>query len=631
MRVSHRVPNLPSAGAAGPAASVDVFDGTHHDGSQLFVPEQPLHLDDTVPVFVRVPRARGRYPVRSVALRTVYDGEPRYVPAVVDRVGKDETWYRADLLAHNPVTSYRFLLDHGSSGYSWLNGSGVHDRDVTDAHDFRVTTAAPPPAWTRDSVVYQIFLDRFATSGPKETPEWAVPAAWDDPVVSEGPATPLQFYGGDLRGIVERLDHLQRLGVDLLYLTPFFPAESNHRYNASSFDRVDPLLGGDAALAELTDAAHARGMRVMGDLTTNHSGSEHEWFRRACADPSAAERSFYYFQDHPETYTAWLGERTLPKLNWADPELRRRLVEGPNSVVARLLRPPYGLDAWRVDVANMTGRHGADDYNAEVAALLRATMTEVNPETYLLGEHNHDACADMTGFGWQGTMNYVGFTRPVWSWLSAPGNDVGFFGRPVPVPTVDARRAVATMRDFAAGVPWTTTTHNVNLLSSHDTARIRTVTASAEKVDVAAGLLLTSPGIPMLFMGDEWGLTGTTGEDSRKPMPWNRPELWDKDTFETFRSLIAVRRASDALRHGGLRWVHAGGEAMVFLRETADERVLVLLSRGPHAGVRLPLPVVGPVRQGVNVYGGMPLDLRWHGVCLPGDGPTVQVWRLLDA
>src|SRR4029079_15173929 len=138
--------------------------------------------------------------------------------------------------------------------------------------------------------------------------------------------TAFEYFGGDLRGVEERLDHIEALGANVIYLTPFFPAGSTHRYDSTTFDRVDPLLGGDEALASLTAAAHARGMRVIGDITPNHSGNSHEWFLAAQADPDAPERGFYYFDDSlPHGYAAWWGIRHLPKLNHSSPELAGRL------------------------------------------------------------------------------------------------------------------------------------------------------------------------------------------------------------------------------------------------------------------------------------------------------------------
>ena len=209
-----------------------------------------------------------------MAVRQVHDGEPFYVQAQVDRRTPSDTWWRAELVAHNTVSNYRFLLDGGSTGYRWLSAAGVVEADVPDGGDFRVALASEVPAWLDDAIVYQMLPDRFARSGrvTEPLPDWAVPAAWDDAPKPSGRPAAQQFFGGDLYGVAEHLDHIASLGANTLYLTPVFPAASSHRYNATSFDHIDPLLGGDAAYRELIDTAHARGMRVLGDLTTNHTG-----------------------------------------------------------------------------------------------------------------------------------------------------------------------------------------------------------------------------------------------------------------------------------------------------------------------------------------------------------------------
>ena len=222
------------------------------------------------------------------------------------------------------------------------------------------------------------------------------------------PARSQQFYGGDLDGITEHLDHLVALGVNLLYLTPVFPAASNHRYDASSFTAVDPLLGGDEAYIRLIEAAHARGIRVIGDLTSNHSGDRHEWFQAAFGHPGRRPRRTSTTSRTTRTPSTSRGSATatLPKFDWSSQELRRRFIEGPDSVVAKWLKPPFSTDGWRIDVANMTGRLGDVDLNAEVRQLLRETMIEINPETILLGESTNDAASDLQGDGWHGAMTY---------------------------------------------------------------------------------------------------------------------------------------------------------------------------------------------------------------------------------
>ena len=390
--------------------------GPHHDGSAMYVgAERPGH-DDVVPIRVRVPQGTG---VDAVRVRVIRDAEPTFVRAVSDGVVDGDEWFVADVQVHNPVTRYRIQLDRGPLGYSWLNGSGEHNRDVPDQHDFRLTTFDPGPDWALDAVVYQIFPDRFARSEvDRELPPWAVPAGWDDTVVHRGPTTALQLFGGDLDGVREKLGHVRDLGATAIYLTPVFPARSNHRYNASTFAAVDPLLGGDDALARLAQACHDAGLHIIGDLTTNHSGDDHAWFQAAMGDPAAPERSFYYM-DADGSYVSWLGHKSLPKFDLDSAELRERMFGTGDSVVARWLREPYNLDGWRIDVANMTGRQGVHDHGDAVAKLIRGTLDVVRPNSVLLAEYTNDFTADLRGDGWQGSMNYAGFGRPVWSWLAS--------------------------------------------------------------------------------------------------------------------------------------------------------------------------------------------------------------------
>ncbi|WP_407317404.1 glycoside hydrolase family 13 protein [Isoptericola halotolerans] len=619
-----------------------LLDLPHHDGSSVHVAGGTPALGDTVPVRVRVPKASG---VRGVWLRSVRDGEPRVTPARHDGGTADEDVYVADVVVHNPVTSYRFLLGY-PGGYRWLDGRGVHDRDVSDAGSFRLTTSAPAPAWLADGPVYQIFPDRFARSAEassRPVPDWAVPAAWDDEPAGEGTLAGTQLYGGDLDGIVAHLDHLAALGVGTVYLTPVFPGRSNHRYDASTFDRVDLLLGGDAAYARLAREVHARGMRLMGDITTNHTGAGHEWFTRALADPRSAEHEMYVWAppggpDVATTpdgtgYAAWLGFGSLPKLDWSAPETWRRMVTGEDAPITRYLREPFRLDGWRVDVANMTGRWGGADRAHAVARELRAAVVRERPDGALVAEHFHDATADLQGDGWHANMNYTGFTRPAWSWLAVDGSPAGAHGLPVGAVRRPGHAMVAAMREFDAAVPWSVTARQWNLLGSHDTPRLRTVVGSAELVEVGATLLFTYPGTPVVFAGDEVGATGDNGEHARTTMAWDQGARgggprWDDATFAVYRRLSALRRGSSALRDGGIRWAVVADDAVAFLRESPTERVLVVLARGPWEGAVLPRHLLAPGASPEPLYGDVGLRVTADGIVVPGDGPGVGVHRL---
>lgn len=598
--------------AAGVRAPTTLLDRPHHDGSDAYVLERPQELGGSATVRLRVPHGSR---VDDVVLRAVVDGEPRNVEAEPDEETDTEVWYRATVVVDNPSIRYRWLLSGGSVGYAWVNGLDVIGHDPADADDFVLTTDPGGPDWHVGSVVYEIFPDRFACSGANvEAPAWAVRREWGELPTGRGHDTPFELYGGDLPGLEARLDYVESLGADLIYLRPFFPAGSTHRYDASSFERVDPLLGGEEALASLVRAVHVRGMRMVGDLTLNHSGSGHDWF--------ATERDYYYFDEAmPGGYASWWGVETLPKLNWGSSELRAQM----QSVARRWL--DLGLDGWRIDVANMTGRHRDADHAREAARAIRSVL---DPEHLLVAEHGYDFRDDLAGGGWHGTMNYAGFLRPAWEWLR--GDELpdelrrSFWGAPIGLPRLDGCAATATMRAFRAGVPWQSILHSWNLLDSFDTARFRTVAGSRARHFVGVGLKMTLPGVPMVCAGDELGLEGAWGEDARRTMPWDRPGTWDADLFATYAGLIALRRSSAALARGGLRYVHVGADAVAYLREHGDERLLCLAARAVHEPLRLPLEALG-CRALDSVYGG---DARCAAgiAILPGDGPAFHVWRL---
>ncbi|MCX6396596.1 MAG: glycoside hydrolase family 13 protein [Propionibacteriales bacterium] len=577
----------------------------HHDGSPLYVDREHAPLGSSISVRVRT---SSQQPADAIWLRTVRDGEPFFDACVRDRTDGDTVWWTARVPLHNPTQRYRFMVVTGET-FRWLNQAGVHDHDVTDAHDFTLSIHPSPPAWGREAVVYQIFPDRFARSAAADAhpiPDWAVPAQWGDAPIFEGPHTPLQFYGGDLDGITEHLDHLVRLGVNTVYLTPVFPGESNHRYNASTFDSVDPLLGGDQAYRRLIDAAHDRGLRVLGDLTSNHTGDTHEWFTTATTDPTSTERSFYYFAADG-SHEGWKGHGTLPKLDHTAPALGERF----RGVVADWME--FGLDGWRIDVANMTGRHADVDIAHIVARDVRRTATDVKPDALVLAEHGHDATGDLAGDGWHGTMNYYGFSFPVWEWLRDPKKPTPSFGLPVHLPRRDGHAMVAAMQAFTASFGWRATTASWNILGSHDSPRIRTITGSATLHHLAAVLQFTLPGVPMVFAGDELGQEGTNGEDSRRTMPWDDPDAFRTHTLEVYAELAELRRSHPALTNGGLRWVHVAEDEVAYLREHPRETLLVQVRRTAGAFTDLP---------------GLPKGEHLFGLGEAGPVPKASVWKV---
>ncbi len=598
----------------------------HHDGSPLYVSHEAPAIGDLVRVRMRVPA--GFPAIEKVRVRSNPDREQRWFVASLIGTADGWDWWEAELSLENEETRYRFLLMLADGTTRWLNAAGFFELETLDSEDFSIVTYAPPPAWGSSTVMYQIFPDRFGRSSAadgRELPAWALPAEWNDEVIHVGPDTPHQFFGGDLAGIGEHLDHLERLGVTMIYLTPIFPARSNHRYDALSFAEVDELLGGDEDFIALIEAAHQRGFTVIGDLTANHSGDAHEWFQASHLTPDAPESEFYYWlDDEQRDYAAWLGVPSLPKFNWNSAELRRRFIEGPDSVVARWLAPPYSLDGWRIDVANMTGRYLTDDLNQDVRRIIRQTMIETNPNTILLGEFTNDATLDFQGDGWHGAMTYANFTRPVWAWLSEPGSPSSYFGLPFgTIPTYTGGQVLEAHQRFAHGFPWRVRQHNMNALDSHDTPRFAT-NAIEGAIPVAFGLSVALPGIPTIFAGDELGFHGDDGEHSRTPMPWATLERYD-DTIESYAALIRLRREHPALSEGGLRWLHAGDDVLVFVREAAEESVLIVAARAAYSVDLEPGAVAGaPVR----VFGSGVAEPGGSGVRLHGSGPSFTAFVL---
>jgi len=594
----------------------------HHDGSALYVSDPAPTPGARVQVRMRVPAGFG--PVAAVRIRSTPNREPFFSAATRLGAADGWEWWEAELALLNPVTGYRFLISLENGSHRWLNATGVHAIDTVDVDDFRIATYDAPPAWADSTVMYQIFPDRFARSAgaaARELPAWAEPAEWADEPIHVGPSTTRQFYGGDLQGIIDHLNHLERLGVTMIYLTPVFPARSNHRYDALSFSEVDPLLGGDEALIALVEAAHERGFRVIGDLTSNHSGDAHEWFRASYGQPGAPESDFFHWLNEEQTeYEAWLGVPSLPKFNWNSTELRRRFIEGPDSVVAKWLKPPYSLDGWRIDVANMTGRFADQDLNEDVRRIIRRTMIDINPSTILLAEATNDAASDFQGDAWHGAMTYANLTRPVWSWLSEPDRIAQFFGIPYgTIPMYSGTEVYEAYTRFIAAFPWRVRMNNMNALDTHDTPRFRTH-ALAGAVPVAFGMTVTMPGIPVVFAGDEFGHIGDDGEHSRTPMPWGEAEE-TADAIDGYAELIRLRRDNIALNAGGLRWIHVSDEALVFVREHREQSVLVLAARTA-ATIALPAhSAVAPLRR---LYG----EGEWSGGALVASDISFTAWEL---
>jgi alpha-glucosidase len=539
-----------------------------------------------------------------------------------------------------PVMSYRFLI-FTPDGAWWYNGAGLHRHTPADAEDFRLLADYAAPTWVRDSVFYQIFPDRFADGDPATNVRdgefeyrgyRSRARRWGEPPTSEGHAALVEFYGGDLPGIEQRLDYLIDFGVNALYINPIFTAYSNHRYDGVDYLNVDPHLGGNAALASLRRTTAERGLRFILDIVPNHCGVNHPWFQAALADPAAPTAEFFTFNHYPDDYACWLGVRSLPKLNYRSAALRDVMYAGPQAVFRHWLRPAYSADGWRIDVANMLARQGPDQLGMEIGRGIRRAVKEENPTAYLLGENFFDGSHQLQGDCWDATMNYAGFQHPLCYWLSGfhvrQHSHPHFVASNTPWPT---QALVETWQAFRAAIPWVIARQQFNLLGSHDTPRIRTVVGGdPARTRLAVGMLLTYLGAPCVYYGDEIGLGGNNDTEARGCMPWDR-SAWDEDLRAFYQTLIRLRRTSPALIDGGFQVLAVEDDVLAYLRDTDEQQIIVIGNRGPGQYSAGALPVAHAAipdgAQFVELFSGQQAIVSGGRLPLPAVSPGVQVWR----
>ena len=450
------------------------------------------------------------------------------------------------------------------------------------------------PNWVKDAVFYQIFPDRFARS-ERLARNGLLFEAWDSPPTTFG------FKGGDLYGVAERLDYLQDLGVNTLYLNPVFASASNHRYHTFDYYQVDPLLGGNDALRHLLDEAHKRGMRVVLDGVFNHASRGFWQFNHVLETGEASpytnwfhfnpdfltgRKSWGAYPTHHQQqainnegsfkaigYQGWWNLPALPKFNTDTPAVREFLF----GVAEHWIR--FGIDGWRLDVA---GEIDDDAFWQEFRRRVRA----INPEAYIVGEIWHEAQRWLQGDQFDATMNYL-LTAAALSFFGGPHLDMGVVnhagglqGRVYPMDAYTFANEVD--RVFHLYRPEFTYSQ-LNLLDSHDMPRFLSC-VGGKKIALKQALLflLTYPGAPCIYYGDEVGVDGRHDPECRKSFPWEE-ERWDADLLAYTKACVKLRRDHPSLRGGSFQRVHAEGQVYVFARTFEREQVLVAINAGDAA------------------------------------------------
>ena len=617
----------------------DWLQTIHHDGSEKYVSNPCPDLGDSVKIRLRVgPNAT----VKDVYIRTFPDGEQVFTAMTSLSSELPCRWWEGEVEISQPDVHYRFLLV-AEEGLWWYTAAGHADYIPLDNTDFRLLASYGTPSWLETAVFYQIFPDRFANANPDINPQpaefdyqgfgpqtypWGTRPASDQPF-------PIVFYGGDLPGISQHLDYLDRLGINALYLNPIFTANSNHKYDVTDYEKVDPHLGGDDALIDLRQALNERGMTYILDIVPNHCGYWHPWFQEAQSDPQAPEVDFFTFHQHPDKYASWLGVWTLPKLNYRSAELRRRIYESDDSVFRKWLLPPFSADGWRVDVANMLGRQGETQVGAEIVSGIREAVKSLQPDAYLIGENFFDASPQLQGDQWDAVMNYSGFTLPLWYWLDNYKEWAHDLGRFVKSPGVWSTEAlVNTWQSRRAAIPWAIALQQFNLLDSHDTPRIRSIVKNNDAlVRLAAIIQFTFPGVPCIYYGDEIGMADDPDLESRGCMIWNQ-DLWDHRLLDFYQELIRFRKKSPSLKSGGFQMLVVEEDTFAYQRESMTERILVVAHRSSIPRDEKPLPIahggIADGRRFRELFSGQELVVSEGSLPLPPHPQGATLWIETD-
>lgn len=541
----------------------------------------------------------GEEPPQRIMLRMENDNEETSIPMHKQRSQPQPgvtAWRGAlSLATGQPRRRYSFkLLWHDRQ--RWFTPQGFSPIPPARLEQFAVDVPDIGPQWAADQIFYQIFPDRFARSQTRNADQDHVyyhHAAgreiilrdWDEPVTAQAGGS--TFYGGDLDGISEKLPYLKKLGVTALYLNPVFKAPSVHKYDTEDYRHVDPQFGGDGALLRLRHNTQQQGMRLMLDGVFNHSGDSHAWFDRhnrgtggACHNPESPWRDWYSFRDDG-TALDWLGYASLPKLDYQSESLVNEIYRGEDSIVRHWLKAPWNMDGWRLDVVHMLGEAGGARNNLQHVAGITEAAKETQPEAYIVGEYFGDARQWLQADVEDASMNYRGFTFPLWGFLA--NTDVSYDPQ-----QIDAQICMTWMDNYRAGLSHQQQLRMFNQLDSHDTARFKTLLGrDVARLPLAVVWLFTWPGVPCIYYGDEVGLDGNNDPFCRKPFPWD-PEKQDTELFALYQRMIALRKKSLALRRGGCQVLYAEDNVVVFVRVLNQQRVLVAINRGEACEVVLP-------------------------------------------
>ena len=512
---------------------------------------------DTLIVRVRV--ARNDIKKCYIHYKDRYDWENSYRKKEMVIVAETElfTYYQVEVSVFRNRYRYYFeFIDNNDESFEY-NERGFVNKNFkyNDMNSFQFPYIAEEDLyeeekWLQESIIYQIFPDRFCNGDNSKNIEGTL--SW-----GKGKVNTKSMYGGDLRGVIEKLSYLKELGVNLIYLTPVFKSTTNHKYNTKDYFDIDPQFGTINEARELVEKAHNNGIKIIFDAVFNHSGSDFFAFKDLIKNQQQSKYKDWYFIDSwpvsqakDKYYTFANGCENMPKLNTNNEEVKEYLLS-----VGEYWIKENGIDGWRLDVCDEEGH--------ELCRAFRKRIKKANKNTIIIGEIMHEANSFLKGDQLDGIMNYP-FKNAI----------IDFFGKNI----INAREFLDIMAENRVLYMDSIIRQMWNLIGSHDTKRIyNECEGNINKIKLAIAYQFLYIGVPYIYYGDEIGLDGEDDPDNRKCMIWDE-ENQNKDLLNFYKMMIKLRKANKELIYGDFEEIYCKNDLLAFKRVLKDTNILVLFN-----------------------------------------------------
>lgn len=437
------------------------------------------------------------------------------------------------------------------------------------------------PDWFKEGILYHIFIDRFNNgnrSGKPSNPKKNsfIYANWDDDPMyikdANGNIVRWDFYGGNLKGIINKLGYLKKLGVSIIYLSPVFESSSNHKYSTGDYKKIDPMFGDEEIFKELIDKAEAKGISIILDGVFSHTGADSVYFNKfnnydskgAYGNEDSPYRNWYNFNDSKEGYECWWGVSDLPNINELEPSYMDYIIKDKDSVLNKWTK--MGVKGWRLDVVDEL----PDEFVTEFKKELRNTEND----SVLVGEVWEDASNKISygkrrkyllGNQLDSVMGYP-FRKGMLSFLNGE------------IKSYELNDIYMNMKE---NYPPESFKANLNLLGTHDVKRVKTaLNNDKDMVKLAVLAQMTFEGVPYIYYGDEAGLEGGVDPDNRRPYPWKNE---DNEMIDFYRNSIQTRNRVKALSTGDTRFIYTmDDDVFAYIRTINDDNeddCLIIINR----------------------------------------------------